>query len=99
MSDQKLGVNIIYVQVAEQLGYDYDTVKHIGDEVLRIYRSSKRIQRKSGPQRKAWDKLDVELLPKVKQIALEIYGDGNSRPHRVTVAAVSKRLKFCCKAV
>lgn len=92
MSDQKLGVNIIYVQVAEQLGYDYDTVKHIGDEVLRIYRSSKRIQRKSGPQRKAWDKLDVELLPKVKQIALEIYGDGNSRPHRVTVAAVSKRL-------
>lgn len=92
MSDKELGINKIYVQLAQQLGYDYDIVKHIGDEVLRIYQSSKRIQRKSGPQRKAWDKLDAELLPKIKQAVLEIYGGGNNKPHKVSVAAVSKRL-------
>ena len=94
MDDKELGNNKIFLQVAQQLNCDYDTVKLIGSEVLRLYQNSTHIQKRSGPQRKSWEKLDAELIPQVRQAVQELYVTDKNRPQRVSVASVCKKLSL-----
>lgn len=41
-----------------------------------------------------WETLDKEYLPLVKQAIKELHGNGTERPNRVSIYAVSKKLKI-----
>lgn len=60
-----------------------------GEAVLRRYEARERVQRRK--RTFAWEKMDEELIPKVRETIALLQGDGMTRPQRVTVSAVTKR--------
>ena len=84
--------DVIYRRVSDELAADYDTVKIIGDAVLKVYQADHRIQQKCGAKGYQWSKRDTELLPEVKRTIKELYGNGAERPHKITPSLISRKL-------
>lgn len=82
----------VYHQVAEELGLDYDLVQRIGDAVLKHYENRENVHRRK--RSLAWDKMDKEMLPRVKETVKKMYHSGQERPQRVTVSAVQRALNL-----
>lgn len=80
----------VFMQVSEELGLDYELVRSVGEAVLRRYEARERVQRRK--RTFAWEKMDEELLPKVRETIALLQGDGVTRPQRVTVSAVTKKM-------
>ena len=80
----------VFMQVSEELGLDYELVRSVGEAVLRRYEARERVQRRK--RTFAWEKMDEELLPKVRETIALLQGDGMTRPQRVTVSAVTKKM-------
>ena len=57
---------------------------------MRRYEARERVQRRK--RTFAWEKMDEELLPKVRETIALLQGDGMTRPQRVTVSAVTKKM-------
>lgn len=85
-------MDMIYRRVAKELDADFDTVKTIGDAVLKAFQSNQRVQHKCGAKGYLWSKLDAELLPKVKEVIKELYGNGTDRPHKITPSLINRKL-------
>lgn len=85
-------MDTLYRRVAEELDADFEMVKAIGDTVLKAYLSSQRVQQKCGPRGNQWDKIDTELLPKVREVIETLYGNGADRPHKITTYAIRRKL-------
>ena len=80
----------VFMQVSEELGLDYELVRSVGEAVLRRYEARERVQRRK--RTFAWEKMDEELIPKVRETIALLQGDGMTRPQRVTVSAVTKKM-------
>lgn len=92
-------INHIYEKISDEYGYDYELVCRIGTAVIREYQRENRVQKKCGAVSLAWEQMDKELLPEVKNQCLKIYGDGVHRPHRVTILAVQRAMKLPDKRI
>lgn len=88
--------NQIYLQVAKEIGTDYVLVKHIGEAVLKQYRSIQKIQRKNTRAEIKYAEMDSTLLPRVKQVCQDLYEGAtkDDRPHKVSIRSVEKALSL-----
>lgn len=82
----------VFLQVSEELGLDYDLVQNIGNAVLKRYECRMQVQRRK--RSLVWEKMDDELLPKVRETIALLQGDGFSRPQRITVSSVTKAMEL-----
>ena len=64
------------MRLAEKHNLDYSVVADIAEEVLK--QKAPKVSNLSGPRIKEYEKLDKELLPKVKAVVDEIIGKENN---------------------
>ncbi len=79
-----------YPEIAKIMDASLDVVKPVGERRYGIYVKGKG-ENKGGIKSRDWDKLDRELLPKVKEAIEVIYNKGG-RPGRVTFGSVANHL-------
>lgn len=77
----------LYRKLAEKHDIDYVTISEIGNEIIQHMQT--KVSKISGPKRKEYDKLDEELLPKVKKIVDEMIGK-DGKPERVYVTKIQR---------
>ena len=82
----------LYTRIAKEYGVEIQLVRTIGEAIERENSKLGKVSSKSGVRELAWKKMDEELLPEVTAIVERIYGQGNERPRRVSVAAVCREL-------
>lgn len=87
------GQESLFDTLSEKYGVDRDTVRKIGLEVLRYSNQQARMKRKSGPRAAQWEKLDDEMLPKIKAFVDAFYQD-TDRPRRLSVKLVERNLNL-----
>lgn len=80
----------LYKRLAEKHNLDYSVVADIAEEVLK--QKAPKVSNLSGPRIKEYEKLDKELLPKVKVVVDEIVGK-EGKPERVSPTKVH----FLCR--
>lgn len=93
---KKQGKN--YIQIAKELHASVDVVKHIGENTYGIYNKRINNNLKAGKKAKDWERMDKELLPRVKKIIKNIYGYGTQRPKKVTKYSVCRALNLPSKS-
>ena len=81
----------LYKKLAEKHNVDFTVVKSIGTGVLKY--ASRRVSQKSGPRSKNYEKLDKELLPKVKKIVSDIVNK-EGRPEALSITKVQRLLNL-----
>ena len=81
-----------YPQIAEIMGASYDVCKTIGNGRYYKYNKGREIS-KGGMKAMDWDKMDRELLPKVREAIKDVRND-TGRPGRVTFGSVARHLGF-----
>ncbi|MDO5399212.1 MAG: TniQ family protein [bacterium] len=86
-----------YPEIAERLNASYSLVKSIGENLYGTYHRKKPQHKKPGAKTRDWSDMDNNTLPLVKNIIKELQGDGYTRPKKVTVFAVEKRLGLASK--
>ena len=79
--------NELYKRLAEKHNLDYSVVADIAEEVLK--QKAPKVSNLSGPRIKEYEKLDKELLPKVKVVVDEIVGK-EGKPERVSPTKVQR---------
>lgn len=82
----------VFKQVSEELGLDYELVRRIGESVLKRYETRERVQRRK--RSFAWEKMDEELLPKVRETIALLQGNALVRPRRVSVSSVTREMNL-----
>lgn len=83
--------NELYKQLAEKYNVDYTVVSDIADEILK--QKIPKVSNISGPRRREYDRLDEELLPKVKAVVDRIINK-DGKPERVSVTKIQRLLKL-----
>ena len=73
-----------YPEIAKFMNASYNVVKPIGENLYGKYRVQEKCVNKGGTKKKDWNKIDNEMLPKVKDTIKELFGDGIIRPKRIT---------------
>ena len=103
---EETGNEAIYARVASQTGETADKVRIIGEALMTEWKRSKMPFLRSERQKDYLDEEDRRLCPKVKKVAEEIYGKGEIRPRKVSLALVSRllhvdshRLKKMCRCM
>ena len=81
-----------YPEIAEIMGAPYDVCKTIGNGRYHKYNKGRTVNG-GGIKAMDWDKMDRELLPKVREAIKAIYNEGG-RPGRVTFGSVARYLGF-----
>lgn len=81
-----------YPQIAEIMGASYDVCKTIGNGRYYKYNKGRGIC-KGGIKAMDWDKMDRELLPKVREAIKDVRND-MGKPGRVTYGSVARHLGF-----
>ena len=79
--------NELYKRLAEKYNLDYSVVADIAEEVLK--QKAPKVSNLSGPRRREYEKLDQELLPKVKAVVDEIVGK-EGKPERVSPTKIQR---------
>lgn len=79
--------NELYKRLAEKHNLDYSVVADIAEEVLK--QKAPKVSNLSGPRIKEYEKLDKELLPKVKVVVDEIVGK-EGKPERVSPTKIQR---------
>lgn len=79
--------NELYKRLAEKHNLDYSVVADIAEEILKL--KAPKVSNLSGPRRRKYEKLDQELLPKVKAVVDEIVGK-EGKPERVSPTKVQR---------
>ena len=92
------GLDKLYKDLSEKYSLDTKIVKEIGDSALRYSRKSTYIQRKSGPQRMNWERLDDERLSEVTSF-VDAYMKCPGKPKKLAVATVMKGLGYNPKQI
>ena len=92
LPDEQTALDVLYQRLSDELKVSLETVKVIGNAVIKEYQKEPRAQFKSGPKEKAWDRLDIELLPKVKAVIEELYGNEDKKPHKITMNLIYRKL-------
>lgn len=88
-----------YPQIAKRLNASYDMVKSIREKRYGNHHKSSNKALKGMAKRKNWSKIDTETLPLVRQAIVELWGDGITRPKKVSIFAVGKLLNLTNKQI
>ncbi|MFR4988713.1 TniQ family protein [Anaerotruncus colihominis] len=88
-----------YPEIAKHLNASYHVVKSIGERLYGTYHKPTKTPLKCGAKAKDWDKIDNATLPLVKDAIRQLQGDGATRPKRITISTVEKRLHLSSKRI
>ena len=77
----------LYNCLAEKHNLDYSVVADIAEEIIK--QKAPKVSNISGPRRRKYEKLDEELLPKVKLMVDEIVGK-EGKPERVSPTKIQR---------
>lgn len=84
-----------YPEIARRLNASYNVVKPVGENNYGRFNNKRKAEhQKCGAKPQDWEKIDKEMLPRVKDAVIQLRGTGEERPHRVTEATVCKMLGF-----
>ena len=78
-----------YPEIAKFMNASYNVVKPIGENLYGKYRVQEKCINKGGVKKKNWNSIDNEMLSKVKDAIKELFGDGITRPKRITKSSVA----------
>lgn len=83
---------LIYEAVASSTGISIDTIAII-DKAIAEQEKAMQFKAKKSTNYEKWNKQDIELLPKIKELCSELYnGNSTGRPQRVAVKTVQRLL-------
>lgn len=89
-----------YPEIAKQLHASVNVVKCIGEKRYGTYhRKAKHAPLKCGIKTNNWMQIDKDTLPLVTKAILELQGDINKKPKKITVFAIEKLLKLPPKRI
>ena len=88
-----------YPEIAKRLNASYNVVKAVGGRRYGTYQKPAKIPMKSGAKVQDWQKIDEDTLPLVRSAIKQLQGDGTTRPKKVTVFAVERRLNLPAKRI
>lgn len=77
----------LYKHLADKHKIDYDVVVDIAEEIAK--QKVPKVSNISGPRKREYEKLDAELLPKVKAVVDEIIGK-DGKPERVSPTKIQR---------
>lgn len=92
-------IDSIYLKVAQNIGVDYELVKLIGDEISKEHYKRKISFETKRKNLDKWDKMDLELLPQVKELIKQLQDTGENRPEKISVAGICKTLNLPDKKI
>ena len=87
ISAQRREFDELYKHLAEKHNIDYEIVADIAEEIAK--QKAPKVSNLSGPRIKEYEKLDKELLPKVKVVVDEIVGK-EGKPERVSPTKIQR---------
>ena len=88
-----------YPEIAKRLNASYNVGKAVGERRYGTYHKPAKVPMKSGAKVQAWQKIDEETLPLVRNAIRKLQGNGTTRLKKVTVFAVEKLLNFSAKRI
>lgn len=88
-----------YPEIAKRLNAPYDTVKSIGEGRYKKRQKNTQEKKKGGIPGYDWETIDRETLPAVKEAIRKLWGNGETRPKKVTVHAVETLLGLPSKRI
>lgn len=88
-----------YPEIAKRLNASYEVVKAIGERRYGTRHKPPKVPLKSGVKPQDWEQIDADTLPLVKEAIRQLQSDGTTRPKRVTVFAVEKKLNLPGKQI
>lgn len=88
-----------YPEIAKRLNASINVVKPIGEKRYGTEHKKMKNPLKSGAKAYAWQQIDKDTLPFVKEAIRQLQGDEISRPKKVTVFAVEKMLNLPSKRI
>ncbi len=83
-----------YPEIAKRLNASYDVVKSIGEGRYGMTTSPSKFPHQNGVKSENLDQIDEDTLPLILPAIQKLHGDGQSRPRRITIAAIEKTLGF-----
>ena len=84
---QKREYDELYKRLADKHNIDYGIVADIAEEIAK--QKAPKVSNISGPRKREYEKLDAELLPKVKCVVDEII-ENESKPERVSPTKIQR---------
>lgn len=89
-----------YPEIARKLNASLNVIKRIGEKRYGTYhRQTKHAPLKCGIKTNNWMQMDKDTLPLVTKAILELQGDMNKRPKKVTFYAIEKLLSIPPKRI
>ena len=80
----------IFQRVSQMTGEPVERVRIIGEAVIDELKKES-VQFIKGTRHKDnIDQADIELLPRLQKVVINIYGDGDARPRKISISQVSK---------
>ena len=80
----------IFQRVSQMTGEPVERVRIIGEAVIDELKKES-VQFIKGTRHKDnIDQADIELLPRLKETVLKIYGEGDARPRKISISQISK---------
>ena len=86
--------NTIYQNVAHKLDIPYETVELVGNAIMLEENTRKQNTIKEYRASEKWERLDMELIPKVKESIGFIQESKAGRPVKITIASVCRVIGF-----
>lgn len=84
-----------YPEIAELLGASYNVVKPVGEE--RYGNKTGRKHNRGGCKKKDWNNIDKQTLPKVTAAIKDLQGSRTTRPKKITIYAVARKMNVHSK--
>ena len=82
----------IFQRVSQMTGEPVERVRIIGEAVIDELKKES-VQFIKGTRHKDnIDQADIELLPRLQKVVINIYGDGDARPRKISISQVSKAM-------
>ena len=80
----------IFQRVSQMTGEPVERVRIIGEAVIDELKKES-VQFIKGTRHKDnIDQADIELLPRLQKVVINIYGDGDARPRKISISQISK---------
>lgn len=86
--------NSIYLNVAHKLDIPYETVELVGNAIMLEENTRKQNTIKEYKASEKWERLDMELIPKVKESIGFIQESKAGRPVKITISSVCRAMGF-----
>ena len=88
--------NDIFKRVSDTTGEPLEKVHLIGEAIISELKNESVQFIKETRHKDNLDKDDLELLPRLKETVIKIYGEGDDRPRKISISNISKILHVDC---